>query len=439
MRTNREIKPGATGEPMLMLLFAAVVCLLLFLSEHDPHVSLKTDYSGTVVDFVEARSEGNLARKIAYPLMGLIGLALLLRSEDVARGPMRAPALAIVLFFVISVFSVLWGGNAFIILRRVAVLFCLLMAAWGFAARFSLGDLLFGAYCLALAYLGIGIAAEVAHGTFLSGAGGYRFAGTLHPNIQAQSCAILAISGLALSAHARGGKRLLHGLLTVTGLLFLYLTNSRTSFAACMAAVSVLVLLLGEPRVRFLLVSGVLTLLGLVAMVLGERFALLLQSVVFMGRSIESQATLTGRVPMWEHCLAYVAERPFLGHGFNNFWSPEHVQQVSSVQGWVVGAAHSTYIELLLDLGLVGLILYGLIVSTAAWSGLRSFAASGNALFVGAFGLLVFSLFVGLLETFVLFYPNPNTFFLLCLLLHIALWNYGIPGADDANRDVLHG
>ncbi len=440
MHTSREYKPGvAVSEPITMLLYVAMICLLLFFSEHDPAISLKTDYSGTVIDFVQIRAEGKLIRKVAYPLMGFAGLALLLRSGTAAQRPMRAQALVIALFFATSVFSVLWAGNALIVLRRVVVLFCLLVAAWGFASRFSLGNLLFGAFCLALAYLTIGVAVEVAHGTFLSGAMGYRFAGTLHPNIQAQSCGILAISGLALLARSQGGKRLLFGFLSVTGLLFLYLTHSRTSFAACALTLALLVLLLAVPRVRFTLMSGALALLGLVGLLVGERLSLLLQSVLLMDRSLENMATLTGRVPLWEHCLAYVAQRPFLGYGYNNFWSPEHVEQISAVQGWVVGAAHSTYLELLLDLGLVGLILYGLIVFFAAGHSVRTFAVSRNALFVGAFGLLTFSLIIGTLETFVLFYPNPNTFFLLCLLLHVALWNDDKPGVDDANHDVLHG
>lgn len=436
---NEGISTSGFAQPLEMLLYAAMVCLLLFLSEHDPDISLKTDYSGTVVDFAASRAEGSMVRKLAYPAMGLMGLTLLFRSGSAVRRPMRTQAMAIALLVVLSVFSVLWGGNAVIVLRRVVVLLCLVMATLGFAARFSLGDLLLGAFCLALAYLGIGIAAEIAHGTFLANAEGYRFAGTLHPNVQAQSCGILVISGLTLLAHSHGGRRICLGFLSATGLAFLFLTQSRTNTAACTLTLAILAFLFAEPRVRFALASGALALSSFVVLLLGERIALLFQSVLLMNRSLDSVGTLTGRVPLWEHCLAYIAQKPFVGHGYNNFWSPEHVEQISNVQGWVVGAAHSTYLELLLDLGLFGLLLYAATVLSAAWRSMRAYLASRNALFMGAFGLLAFSLSVGALETFVIFYPNPNTFFLLCLLLHITLWDHGTLGADDAHHDVLHG
>lgn len=70
-------------------------------------------------------------------------------------------------------------------------------------------------------------------------------------------------------------------------------------------------------------------------------------------------ASMTGRVPMWEYLLRHiVAERPWLGYGFGAIWRQEWFQvQVQQAVGWPfpVLIADNGFLDILLHLGGVGL------------------------------------------------------------------------------------
>jgi O-antigen ligase len=67
--------------------------------------------------------------------------------------------------------------------------------------------------------------------------------------------------------------------------------------------------------------------------------------------------TLTGRTDLWMAALASISRHPWLGYGFNTFW--EGMQGGSSSillsVGWYVKFSHNGFIDLTLDLGLLGL------------------------------------------------------------------------------------
>lgn len=100
--------------------------------------------------------------------------------------------------------------------------------------------------------------------------------------------------------------------------------------------------------ILFLVVLGtaslffVVTHLGLVTGILGK------------------SATLTGRIQIWILSLVMVFRRPWLGYGFNAFWLPNEwfTVRIWRLMGWRVPHAHDGFIELLLELGLVGLGLF---------------------------------------------------------------------------------
>ncbi len=72
--------------------------------------------------------------------------------------------------------------------------------------------------------------------------------------------------------------------------------------------------------------------------------------IVLLGRSPD----LTTRMPMWNDLLTMV-KNPILGFGFESFWLGE--RQVSMIENWgVSGQAHNGYLEMYLNLGLIGLL-----------------------------------------------------------------------------------
>lgn len=67
--------------------------------------------------------------------------------------------------------------------------------------------------------------------------------------------------------------------------------------------------------------------------------------------------TLSGRTDIWWEVLTFVLDRPILGYGYSAFWSPnaEYSSLISSRVGFFVVHAHNGFLDLALELGLIGL------------------------------------------------------------------------------------
>lgn len=70
--------------------------------------------------------------------------------------------------------------------------------------------------------------------------------------------------------------------------------------------------------------------------------------------------TLTGRLPLWIDCLAAIKDRPLFGYGYSAFWLPGTVEAeyIWSRLGWYAPSAHDGFLQLALDIGLVGTCFY---------------------------------------------------------------------------------
>jgi exopolysaccharide production protein ExoQ len=82
--------------------------------------------------------------------------------------------------------------------------------------------------------------------------------------------------------------------------------------------------------------------------------------VTMFGRDI----TLTDRTYIWSDCYAAVSN-PLLGVGFGGFWIGRLVNiPWNASMTWVLGQAHSGYVETYLQLGLIGVLLLAMLVFT---------------------------------------------------------------------------
>lgn len=64
--------------------------------------------------------------------------------------------------------------------------------------------------------------------------------------------------------------------------------------------------------------------------------------------------TLTGRTDIWAGLLAKVIQRPILGYGYGGFWTTE------TIEIHQVTEAHNGYLEILMNLGFIGLLLFSI-------------------------------------------------------------------------------
>ena len=81
-----------------------------------------------------------------------------------------------------------------------------------------------------------------------------------------------------------------------------------------------------------------------------------------MGRS----ADLTGRTEIWSWVVSFILERPILGYGYSGFWlgaSPESIS-IDRTMGTAIMYSHNGYLEILLNLGVVGFFLALVFVAT---------------------------------------------------------------------------
>jgi O-antigen ligase len=70
---------------------------------------------------------------------------------------------------------------------------------------------------------------------------------------------------------------------------------------------------------------------------------------------------LTGRVALWGISMTWIADKPFLGYGFEGFWSNYYgpAADLRIAVGWLEAPhAHNGFINLWLDLGLIGVLLF---------------------------------------------------------------------------------
>jgi len=81
-----------------------------------------------------------------------------------------------------------------------------------------------------------------------------------------------------------------------------------------------------------------------------------------IGRS----SNLTGRTEIWSMVIAFIPQKPILGYGYSAFWlgaSPESFV-VNRVLGGPVQYSHNGYLEMLLTLGVIGLLLTLILLGT---------------------------------------------------------------------------
>jgi O-antigen ligase len=97
------------------------------------------------------------------------------------------------------------------------------------------------------------------------------------------------------------------------------------------------------------------TLMSIMAIIIVYAIATLFgggSSLKFYVSSVGRDATLTGRTEIWETLLPVAMQRAIIGRGFGGFWTPRTRVAFDASEG------HSGYLDVLLDLGFVGILLF---------------------------------------------------------------------------------
>lgn len=154
------------------------------------------------------------------------------------------------------------------------------------------------------------------------------------------------------------------GILLAVFLLFLSQSATAQVCAAITAVAFPVLLLFGRLPLAVRIGSAAL-LFAAMASALPFVGSITSEIETFRGTVLNKDATLTGRTYLWEVANQVSAERPWLGHGYSAFWRPGNLDAEALWRwGGVANKTgfnfHNAFVEMRVDLGLVGFVLLAL-------------------------------------------------------------------------------
>lgn len=167
------------------------------------------------------------------------------------------------------------------------------------------------------------------------------------------------------------------GLVAVAGYLLL---GSRSSTAAVVFVLGVVLLVVQSRITKDVRKLNRAIVTGLVVLLVLQVIA-----VFFLNKSLAPiffsaagrDSSLTGRVPLWQKLIEMGNRAPLLGRGFTSFWlNDDRVMEVWRTFTDTPLTAHNGYIDIYLDLGMVGLLIFFFLLAQTYRSIMRFFEDS---------------------------------------------------------------
>lgn len=319
-----------------------------------------------------------LAHLVLLPLYSVMGIIIITHPNEFARAAWRAKlVLALV---ALAAASTLWSIEPGLSLRRSISVLAPTALGLILASRFTWRELV-RLVAIALAVAGL-LSALVAlllpDEGIMSIEYGDAWRGVYGNKNDLGLAMALATAALVLVAMEGGRYRWLVWAAAAGAFLVLLLARAAASLVGCVTVLS-LIPLFRALRLRFTVAMAVWMLTVLLAALM---LTVIVSNLEFTFSLLGRDTTLTGRTDIWTAVMASVAERPWLGYGFNAFWQEWSGPSASvlSAVGWETPHSHNGFLDLWLDLGAVGVILFilGLAAATRA-SVIRARYAEGTA------------------------------------------------------------
>ncbi|MBF9239664.1 O-antigen ligase family protein [Hymenobacter sp. BT683] len=286
-------------------------------------------------------------------------------------------------YLLLGVASLLWSTNPGYSLLQLVMDVASLVFAYFFVKCFLLLEAFFPArsvllsqvlgtasfWLVLLFVVGLVVAPEV-FGRLTHGAAEIRLGGYfINPNELGMLC-VVCLSCLWLGLY-RGHRPVLTALQMAPVLAALVLTGSRSSLVGFLLIVGFHIWQARSTRLKLALATATLLALPLV----GQLF-------IKQG-GLDEVLNLTGRLPFWHALLTEgLPKEPLLGYGFMRIAYGDYFQ---SAHTYAAQMTHNTFIQVLLNLGLVG---FAIVLAQLAFT-LRGFAAypthEGRLLLLGIF------------------------------------------------------
>lgn len=183
------------------------------------------------------------------------------------------------------------------------------------------------------------------------------------------------------------------------------------AFSLAMTAVSVFaVLIVLLPYLRWTMRKSVRRVVGGITFLIGAGTIALQYAVThvdYVTGLLGKDPAMTGRLPLWIVSVVMAVRRPWLGYGFNAFWLPDegYTQRIWRMLSWMPPQAHNGVLELWLELGLLGTVLF---LSVFAYYFARALLFLRHSPRPAAAWPIMFLMFLFLTNLTTAFYLVPN-------------------------------
>jgi exopolysaccharide production protein ExoQ len=229
-----------------------------------------------------------------------------------------------------------------------------------------------------------------------------------------------------------GYKNILGSIMIISSFTFLLLPINRYSFWHKLYkwsgfSLSILLILLSTSKTS-LVVSIVLLLilslyhnfrwqgkatvilLDLAILVFGGISVIVIGSWTELLTALGRDPSLTGRTPMWGVALTRLMDRPLFGFGRGAFWAPNSKYALEAglavAPGFIPPHGHNGFIDLLLDVGLIGFALFTVSYFTTYFRALKYAYATIQIEHLWYLAFLIFLFMNNMTESFLLFKTN---------------------------------
>ncbi|OZF55495.1 O-antigen ligase [Rhodococcus sp. 14-2470-1a] len=336
-------------------------------------------------------------------LLGLLGLLLLvgdaqLRTKRVV--PVTAALLLAYLFI-----SCLWSSDFRFSLVSAIVYSAIALSAYLAAWKFTWATLIRGASLALRAAIVVSwvlVAFDVRSSYSIASDVGFAINGLyVHSNQFATVCVLGIVTFVTEWRLKLVGK--LSGVgWVVVGIATLWFTDSRTGLVvAVFAGVSgILLVTLGRSRMS----SSSLSVVSVVALA-GSVWLVLMTPLSEVSVALGRSSDLTGRTEIWTAVIREIGRGPWFGTGFMAAWRSNNpaTQRIWHDIGFHAGHAHNGYLDLVLQLGVVGTFLVMIILIWMVVSSVAMFSDTKSAYYGWVFAISVSQLVYNITETRITF------------------------------------
>ena len=407
------------SRPLSKVLFLAFMVAFLFLPGHTINMILTENFVLDIEDQEKWSSGGNNFRRLAFLSCAAIGMISLLLGRG-QRFRVNLPVVFIGMYVLWTGASITWSIDRPATIRRYILMLCCVIGCFGFCRFLRVKDVVLACVILTIALLTLGVGAEMFYGKFVPHRGGYRFAGTVHPNIQAATLAMGCIAAFTMTRIEPKLKSVFFG---IFGVLFMFLVLTKCRSATLSVPVCIGMMWVASQSTQKILLGTFLAFwcLGTViflVQVTGFDPIAEFEEILLMGRKEETGESLTGRLPLWEDLSNYISLKPIQGYGFGAFWTPRHINDIAGSQQWVISEAHSSYFDTTLQLGLVGCFLMASTALTTFFYSAVTFRKTMKPEYLFLVGGVCFCIVRGFTESRVNDPASVSTFQFLAIAAH---------------------